>query len=106
MKLENFPKWLFILNLIHEAICHFEFQSADISFFIYCSLRLGLVYESLGICSAKKLNKAVESKATFFTDEHLSNPRITKFTLYENNETFHERYSAALDARGNFLKAR
>lgn len=87
-------------------MCHFGFQSADISLFIHCSLRLGLVYESLGTCSAKKLTKTVESKATFYTDDNFSNVRLTKFTVYENKDAFNERYSAAPDARGNFLKAR
>lgn len=104
--MDNFPKWLFILNVTHECMCHFGFTTIDLLVFIHCSLRLGLVYESVA-SAISSLNEtrtnASESVVTFFSDAYVSQ---TKFTLFDCSESQIERYSASVDAKKNLLKAK
>lgn len=61
LKLENFGKWLYILNVVHEAMIYFDISTIDPAVFAHCSLRLGLIYESLAnINQNKKLSGQME----------------------------------------------
>lgn len=102
--MDNFPKWLFILNVTHDCMCHFGFPTIDLLVFIHCSLRLGLVYESVAsVIGSLKGTGASESYVTFFSDSQTSQ---TKFSLYECSDSQMELYSASVDAKKNLLKAK
>ena len=102
-KIENFPKWLFILNVTHESMCYFGFATIDLLVFIHCSLRLGLVYESVASAISVKsgARKSSETFGTFFSDDQVP------LSSSESNEATHmEKYSASPDAKENLLNAK
>lgn len=107
--MDNFPKWLFILNVTHECMCHFGFTTIDLLVFIHCSLRLGLVYESVASAisslneSRRRETNDSESVVTFFSDAYA---RQTKITLFDCSESQIERYSASVDVKENLFKAK
>lgn len=86
-------------------MCYFGFFTIDLQLFIHCSLRLGCTYESLAIVSLKKFKLNTGSPATI-NDEQSLNSRQTKFETQNSNESFLDKYSAALDSRGNYMKAK
>jgi len=82
-KLENFSKWLFILNVIHESMCTFEISTIDPAVFAHCSLRLGLTYESLANVNSKKLTKESSSVVETADDQQsMARTNNTKFSNY------------------------
>jgi hypothetical protein len=54
------------LNVVHESMCYFNISSIDPGVFAHCTLRLGLVYESLAnIGSRKSALSSMPSKNQF-----------------------------------------
>ena len=87
-------------------MCYFNFTTVDLPVFIHCSLRLGLVYESVATVNFKKTTKKTDSFSTFTTDDTMSNSRKSKISILENNQQYMEKYSAANDTQGNLLKSK
>ncbi len=78
-KLDNFAKWLFILNVVHESMCYFNISTIDPAVFAHCSLRLGLIYESLAFIETKKTKNSdtmTEAEEQFFKS---STTKLSKF---------------------------
>jgi len=77
-KLDNFGKWLFMLNVVHESMCYFDVATIDPAVFAHCSLRLGLIYESLSFIDIKKTD--MEHQATSEAEEQFFKSSTTKFS--------------------------
>lgn len=104
-KLDNLHKWLFILNIVHSSMCYFNMSFIDPAVYAHCSLRLGLVYESLANYSLKKGGKDSNTE----TDDNSGGLRSTtgvKFSIFEMCDSFKEPFNASTDVRGNLLKAK
>ena len=74
-KLENFGKWLFILNVVHDSMVCFNIATIDPAVFAHCSLRLGLIYESLAYIVNKKNQGMNEMEEQFFRATKFSNSK-------------------------------
>jgi hypothetical protein len=45
------------LNVIHNSMCYFDIATIDAAVFAHCSIRLGLIYESVVTVLSKKSSK-------------------------------------------------
>ncbi|CAF0930684.1 unnamed protein product [Brachionus calyciflorus] len=106
-KLENFSKWLYILNVTHDSMCYFNISSIDPAVFGHCSLRLGLTYESLANINFKRYFKDSASQYDVQTDDQFSvaKTNLTKLN-FEFSDIASERFGASNDIRGNLLRAK
>ena len=73
---------MFVLNVAHNSMCYFNVSTIDPAVFAHCSLRLGLVYESLANVLARKTAK--ESVSQVEPDDTYSIARTTntKFSKF------------------------
>ena len=90
VKLDN--KWLYVLNIVHEAMCRFGFTTVDLQLFMHCSVRLGLAYESLAIVWSKKSASSQLQETTEGGSGCI--------------EKCLEKYSPPTNARDNYVKAK
>ncbi|RNA15266.1 cilia- and flagella-associated 54, partial [Brachionus plicatilis] len=107
-KLENFSKWLYILNVTHESMCYFNISSIDPAVFGHCSLRLGLTYESLANINFKRFTKDSSSQfevQTYDDQYSAAKTNLTKLN-FEFSEISSERFGVSNDIRGNLIKAK
>ena len=98
LKLDN--KWLYILNIVHEAMCRFGFTTIDLQLFMHCSVRLGSAYESLAIAWSKKLVPSSKQQEITRSDEQSTGSGGGWI------ETCLEKYIPPANARDNYMKAK
>jgi len=97
LKLDN--KWLYILNIVHEAMCFFGFTTIDLQLFMNCSVRLSSTYESLAIAWSKKKTVSPEKKTTNSSEQ-------AKSDAYDCIEARLEKFNPPTSARENYMKAK
>ena len=64
------------MNVVHDTMCRFDMATIDPAVFAHCSLRLGLIYESLANVSNKRSTKG-DTASIGETDDQFSVARTT-----------------------------